>query len=604
MPSATLQAKIARFESRISPPTMLDLSSNRSSDGSESLLETPISPTTAMALPPAVQFTPLKAQKPPTPRQLSPSPSPPNLGRKTSLIDLKDWVVEDEFAETEHGPHRRRNGRHHAKLLNHPSNGAPQNALTAPLIKLDSPPKVKPKPKHLMSKRITADTDAPILPPRRPEHTLRSVASSSSLQSSSTSYMYPSRRNDSLTVDARHTYPPTLEASLRPKASSGHAPASSISSFHSVSLSSDTDSSTPSHIATFPIELEQERDFSVKSYGSDSVSLSESYEEVPSIIVASPATERLINLDWGRASAQRKFQHPTLPLRSSPSPKPTTGMQTPLPRSLPPKVPPSTSTPPIIRPSLSSSSTSTLSNTLNSNMSRRVPPPPSRSSDRSSVRSNATSESSFSVTYPTYQSNQNKPVTLPQTITTLQPSLVHKTRRPTPIPPKARKRYEDVFDANVIHLRKVEKQRKVKPALLSPPEARKIRQAAGWRGLSIDLTTAAVDHPMASKAKESRNHDDEESVDKAVGSNEVLEGCIVRCVWMRSSLDKSRLRDIWNECDTEKKGVLDKESFVRGMWRIDEELRRAHTEPLKFARSAGRKEAPPRPLPRIKPILT
>src|ERR1700760_4514012 len=106
MPSATLQAKIAAFESLAhrsspsslssSPPSTVFVSPNHSRDGSESLLETPISPTTASALPPTVQFTPANAWK--QPPQPSPSPSPPNLGRRTSLIDLKDWVLEDEFS--------------------------------------------------------------------------------------------------------------------------------------------------------------------------------------------------------------------------------------------------------------------------------------------------------------------------------------------------------------------------------------------------------------------------------------------------------------------------------------------------------------------------
>jgi hypothetical protein len=30
-----------------------------------------------------------------------------------------------------------------------------------------------------------------------------------------------------------------------------------------------------------------------------------------------------------------------------------------------------------------------------------------------------------------------------------------------------------------------------------------------------------------------------------------------------------------NECDTTGRGCLDREAFVKGMWRIDEELRRA-----------------------------
>ena len=42
-----------------------------------------------------------------------------------------------------------------------------------------------------------------------------------------------------------------------------------------------------------------------------------------------------------------------------------------------------------------------------------------------------------------------------------------------------------------------------------------------------------------------------------------------------------------NECDLLKTGGLNRESFVRGMWRIDEELRRAQTDPLKHPPSVN-----------------
>jgi hypothetical protein len=118
-------------------------------------------------------------------------------------------------------------------------------------------------------------------------------------------FLYPPRRQDSLTVDQR------LEPNSR---TSSHAQSSSISSFHSVSLSSDTDTSRPgsisNFIATFPIE----RKHSSSSANSgpndiDSVSLTESFEEVSPSALASPATEEKIEWQY----AMRK--PPKLPER-------------------------------------------------------------------------------------------------------------------------------------------------------------------------------------------------------------------------------------------------------------------------------------------------
>ncbi|KAF8623526.1 hypothetical protein AX15_006302 [Amanita polypyramis BW_CC] len=598
MSSATVQAKIAAFESLAGPsavapqsslPTsMVFLHANHSQEDSESLLETPISPTTANALPPVVQFPPANSNLPP---MSSPPPSPPNLTRKTSLIDLRDWVVEDGSSETTNGIHRPpplasvRNGRHNENVPKSLDNAVVGIAM--PLINLESPPKVKPKPKHLVSTPVTHVVNVPALPPRKPP-SLRSVASSSSLQSPSTSYPYPHRCSDLLTIDPGHTYPPKPDVKKHL-----HAPTSSISSFHSVSLSSDTDPSTPSTLSqhTAPhAEQEHERDLSLKSCGSDSMSLDESYEEVSAMSVASPATERLINLDWERAAAQRRTQPPRLPQRLSAG---TITAKPSLPRPLAPKVPPrSTPASPIVRPTLpSSSSTSTLANAFNatSSASRRALPPPSRSSDQSSILSSATTDSSFSAKYATYQSSQNKAPS--SQIFTAQPRSLQKTRRPTPIPPKAQKRYEDVFNANVIQRRKADKRRKNIPPLLSPTEARRNRQAVGWRGLSIDLTTGGAGHVMVGE----EDNDTDELVDRLVDNDDVLEGRIVRCIWTRSGLDGEKLRGIWDECDISRKGALNRGSFVRGMWRIDEELGRARSELLKHQTSGVLKSRSVRP---------
>ncbi|KAI0687175.1 hypothetical protein BC835DRAFT_1241636, partial [Cytidiella melzeri] len=50
-------------------------------------------------------------------------------------------------------------------------------------------------------------------------------------------------------------------------------------------------------------------------------------------------------------------------------------------------------------------------------------------------------------------------------------------------------------------------------------------------------------------------------------------------IWKTSKLDLAQLRGIWCECDTARRGSLDREAFVKGMWRIDEELRKAKMNP-------------------------
>ncbi|KAG6814583.1 hypothetical protein H0H92_000112 [Tricholoma furcatifolium] len=365
--------------------------------------------------------------------KVSPSPSPPNLGRKTSLIDLQDWVVD------------------------HPL--------------------------------------APPLPPRK----------------------------QSLTVE--HTYPPL----------NGHAPASSISSFHSVSLSDPTAATE-----------------------SDAVSLGESYEEVstPSIIT-SPATQRNISIDWERAMAKQKQAPPKLPQRPSPSPSRT----------------PSSSSIPSI--------------------SRKPPPPPPRSSasasDRASIHSTVSTSTATSST------------------STVRSAPHLKSKRPTPVPPAARLRYDALFNANIIQRRKADLLKpKEKPALLSPAEARGAsrRARAGWRGLSVDLITSGPDDPVAGS---SQARDDDDEVSDVVGPAEKLEGHLVRTIWRRSRLGRKVLREVWNECDPDSTGSLNRDQFATGMWRLDEELRRAQLHALKSTNTATRSpslfKSPPPPIPSRKPIL-
>jgi len=208
--------------------------------------------------------------------------------------------------------------------------------------------------------------------------------------------------------------PPTPRQLAPPR---GHAPTSSISSFHSVSLSD-------------PI-----RDLETASI--------DSYEDVSvTSSLVSPATERLINRDWEKAMATKS--------------QPRTTYATYTPRRAAP------------------------------------PPPPSRASDRASVQSFTTTSSSHTT-----------------------PAL--KTKRPTPVPGPARKRYEAVFNANVIQRRRAEKEK----------QSTNGRRAAGWRGLSVDLVQ-------------------DDTLDSVVTPNDKLEAPIVKHIWKQSRLDNSRLAKIWH----------------------------------------------------------
>ncbi|KAK0497050.1 hypothetical protein EDD18DRAFT_1462685 [Armillaria luteobubalina] len=163
---------------------------------------------------------------------------------------------------------------------------------------------------------------------------------------------------------------------------------------------------------------------------------------------------------------------------------------------------------------------------------RPAPPPPAASSSRSSITSTRPSSRASST------------------------SLA----RPTPIPPAARARYTSLFDRNI-------SQQKPRPPplptlpFLSP---RKSRQAAGWRGLSVDLITGSDDLPTA----ESDSEDD---------GPLTLPPHVVKLIWRKSYLEDTKLAQIWTECTQghlRSQAGLTKDEFVSGMWKIDEELRR------------------------------
>ena len=518
---STVQARISAFESLTTHADPIDF------------LESPPPAMVTASLQPVIAAT-----------RPSPSPSPPGLGRKTSLIDLKDWVVDDGLFPP---PRRSSNTRMAFSQLKsaNPSKGQSQEHSSIPagptgnlpLIDLHSPQKSKPKPKPKPANLTSAPSQTavsskqrpPQLPPRKTSHTsLKSAAPSSPPQ---LNFLYPPRRQDSLTVAQG------LEPHSR---GSSHAQSSSVSSFHSVSLSSDTDTSRPGSISNFIATFPMERDHSSSSANSgakdiDSISLTESFEEVSASALTSPVTEEQIEWQYATRKPPKLPERPPSTNSTSkiPSSQPRRGTLKAAAGSGPPS--------PVLQPSLSRhSSVSTLNNAAppySPYTPRRAappPPPPSRSSDRSSILSNATTQSFSSHSSHSYQS----PPSLPGA-----PIVTLKIKRPTPVPLAARRRYEIVFIKNTLQQRKAQKE-KEKPGLLSPPsEVARNRRAAGWRGLSVDLIVDP-EGPMTNGAQSSTPQS-QRVVDETVENDDKLEGMIVRLVWKKSGLDSTRLAEIW-----------------------------------------------------------
>ncbi|KIY67602.1 hypothetical protein CYLTODRAFT_490512 [Cylindrobasidium torrendii FP15055 ss-10] len=168
-------------------------------------------------------------------------------------------------------------------------------------------------------------------------------------------------------------------------------------------------------------------------------------------------------------------------------------------------------------------------------------------------------------------------------------NLKAKLTRRTPVPPAARARYVALFDANLAVAKKaleLEKQSdapspspsasRLNAGTLSPPRTRQ-----GWRGISVDLTTAPPSQPPSPAIIE-------------MVAQEKLPGAVVKRIWQLSRLPRQRLNEIWEESVTASAssstasldasgskasamgglGGVSSESFIAGMWRIDEELRR------------------------------
>lgn len=76
---------------------------------------------------------------------------------------------------------------------------------------------------------------------------------------------------------------------------------------------------------------------------------------------------------------------------------------------------------------------------------------------------------------------------------------------------------------------------------------RSMRQNAGWRGLSVDLIT---DNPTqgekeANGSKASSKEGDLKEEYEIVEKDASLDGKVVKMIWQKSKLEKSKLRDIW-----------------------------------------------------------
>ncbi|KAI0064522.1 hypothetical protein BV25DRAFT_1914236 [Artomyces pyxidatus] len=459
-PSNALQARIKAFEA-LGNGTAKDLP-----DDVAQLADSP-NPLDVDSPPPSHIIPPI------IPQRISPA-----LPHKTSLLDLKDWVIDD----------------------------GPARTPRAPLIKTSSPPKAPPLPPRKASAGFAPTSPHMLMPP-----------------------------------DPEHTYPPALAPSRR----AAHAPASSISSFHSVSLSSD---------GGHPAD-------------EDAESLDESFENVstPSVLIPpvalpprpkpkppapAPKPSGIARFGESGAANGRAAEPPKLPQRPVAKARSSGSSQSSLLTSPVLTPTPSGSSSSLSLP-LSLSSPSTPVTTYTPRRPAPRPPPPGTRSPASSI-------------------TKPRAPSLPST------SASH-ARHPPPLTtphPAARARYDALFTANV--------RARLPADTLRVP---KKRANAGWRGLSVDLDLEEKEATL-----------EKEKPAAEVPADARVDGQVVKCIWLKSRLEPETLRSIWAECDPGGLGSLDREAFARGMWRIDEELRRAQMFGLVRPSSKKVKRAASRPI--------
>jgi len=610
-PSTSIQSRITAFESlkvQRSPPSKPkiindfgELINGENTPGdATNILEEPISPTantfsTIVPLPSPSLLNRVHSLSGSDTHSPSPSPSPPNLGRKTSLLDLNDWVVDVEgpsvssVTGTGTGP-----------IGVVPHRWQPPSSPTASLNTRPLPLRRKDMPDRSTSARAAKNSTAPLIqledttplksksappiPPKKiPANKLtngktigsghlvgRDPSSSASVSPTPSTLPLP-KRVDSLTVEPQHVYPPFPKLDTAPNGRGRHAPASSVSSFHSVSLSDGGDTGTPNSVTnfvlTYPMDINvtgntngSGNNGSVHGGGDDSGSLDESFENVSTI-----SDSHSYDFAYGSLPPNRPQIPPRLPERpnksgTNASANPTSKTRTPI--TSPPRSPML----PLTRMPSSSSTTS----------SRRMPPPPppphrnpytpsrtttsSRASPPSTAASDRSSILSTATTGTSYTSVSSHTPTLNNgTIGTLNPTSNKFSRQP-PIPASARHRYEKLFYANVNAQKKAKSDRSQKqisgllvvPGLgtSSPTSIKKTRKAAGWRGLSVDLITNPDENlpPLPPSQPGSRRGSIESAGSGGVverGRDDRLEGVIVRRIWICSKLDREKLRAIW-----------------------------------------------------------
>ncbi|KAI0293549.1 hypothetical protein BC826DRAFT_1097619 [Russula brevipes] len=579
MPPSTLQARIKAFEALGTGASKEVLDSVAIHPEPEHILDRPHSPT-AVSIPPML----------PT---YSPSASPSSLRNRSSLIDLKDWVIDD-------GPLGASPTTTILSGCSPAQSIKPLPHQNAPLISFEgSPPKsvkVPPLPPRKLSFNSPRSVSAPAASPTPTNATLTN------------STLMPPQSDHPSASKLTGLFPP--DGTRRAQ---GHVPASSVSSFHSVSLSSDGDDvATPDALHAFAME----RDWTGTGT-EDGESLDESFENVsaPSSFLPS------IALPPRPAKHQQQQQQPpskptlALATKQSPSPQPPRLPQRPV---LPPRgsgstssltsqgsSPPSTVTSPILtRPPSACSSSLSLTSTRRAPppppapppaaiTTITAPPPPPRSrppSARTSVQSTATTGSSD---HSSLFSQATTTTSRTSTSTSSHASAhTHAPAAKQAALATARARYDALFIANArAHV--------PRPPLPAPPAvAHAKRQNAGWRGLSIDMDLAsAMSAPAPAPTLAPALTPEQPAPDTR------LDGRVVRAIWFKSCLEHQRLRDIWNECDPDGAGSLDRDAFARGMGRIDEELRRARVLGRPRAGSITSPSArAPRPVP-SRPIL-
>ncbi|KIM30884.1 hypothetical protein M408DRAFT_327823 [Serendipita vermifera MAFF 305830] len=367
---------------------------------------------------------------------------------------------------------------------------------------------------------------APPLPPRRTSETTASTPSTPSMDGDSINY---SPKNELYLKSPQTPRPiPLKTRTLGPtsgglKNGRGHTHAVSSSSFHSVSLSDQGDGEHD--------DLEHELG---GSYEAVSPHASSVFSLVDNSKTSSPAL------------SATSLAPPALPPRPSASPAEPQQISV---NYAVRKVPP----PP-----------SNLSQSRSSQPRSHKPAPLDDVPQRTLTRSSLTSLNSSRTISPSNSTVFSYEKRSPRTSTSTVgsnfnlPSLAKK--RPPPLPPNARARYDAVFEANITMDR--ERTKLSGKALLKPSGSS--RRAVGWRGTSVDLTTVGaadvqsekMTNPLANEAEEEWR----------------LSGKTVKLIWQCSRLPRGTLRTIWNECDPQKTGSLDKQSFANGMWRIDNEL--------------------------------